>query len=834
MESGKPGIIERLRHAVRERLLSVIPRRAGVAVKVLQDSEELLGSIFLNSPLGISIAAPDGRMVKTNRAFCELVGYSEEELGRLNFQDITHPDDLSASFESMQSLLDGKTRSSRMEKRYIRKNGRFVWAELNFSLLRDDAGEPRYFIAQIEDIGERKYAEHAYKDAAARYRTILEATTDGFWAVGLETGRLLDVNDSYVWMSGYSCEELLAMSISDLEANERPEDTAAHILKVIREGADLFETRHRRKDGAIIDVEVSAMLQPETNQIFCFLRDISQRKAAEKQLRLLAMVFENSGEGILITDAQNRIEKVNLSFTRLTGYRQEEVFGKNPRILSSGLQSREFYASMWQCLLQEGFWQGEIWDRRKNGETYPKWLSISVIRNERKEIVNYIGSFSDIAELKRAEKEIEKLAYHDPLTGLPNRFSLLAQLEQAMAKARRNHGRLALMFIDLDRFKIINDTLGHHIGDMLIVKVGKRLRNSIRESDVVARLGGDEFVVLLTDMPSTTEAGVVAAKIVNDLSLSYVVEGISLFSSPSVGISIYPDDGDNINTIMKNADTAMYQAKSTGGNGYRFFDAVMTQKSSERLNFENGLRCAQENGEFELHYQPQVQADGKIRALEALIRWRHPEFGQVPPARFIAIAEETGLILGIGKWVLRTACMQLKTWAGEGFRGIRIAVNVSSQEFMQDDFTESVEEIVREAGIRPDQLELEITESVAMANPERIIGIMRSLRAASIRLSIDDFGTGYSSLAYLKLFPIDQIKIDRSFIKDMDIDANDKTITVSTIALAQKLGLEVVAEGVESARQSDILFAHGCDLIQGFVFSKPLPAGAITALLKKG
>lgn len=801
--------------------------------QALRESEELLGSVIANSPLGISITLPDGRMIKTNKAFCDLLGYSKEELEYLNFQDITHPDDLTVSFLNMQAMLRGEIRSFRMEKRYIRKNGDYVWAELNFSLLRDNAGNPRYFIAQIEDISERKHSEHAYREAAARYRTILEATMDGFWAVDLEMGRLLDVNDSYSRMSGFSREELLGMRVLDLEVREQPEDVAGHILKIVREGADLFETRHRTKSGALVDVEVSATYQMETNQIICFLRDISQRKAAEKQLRLLAKVFENSGEGILITDAQNRIEKINLSFTRLTGYRLEEVIGKNPHILSSGLQSREFYESMWQRLLHEGFWQGEIWDRRKNGETYPKWLSISAIRNEENEIANYIASFSDIAELKRAEKEIEKLAYHDPLTGLPNRFSLLAQLEQALAKSRRNQGRLAFMFIDLDRFKIINDTLGHHIGDMLIVQVANRLRNLIRQSDVVARLGGDEFVVLITDAPSSADAGVVAAKILKDLSQSYTVEGFSLFSSPSIGISFYPEDGDNINAIMKNADTAMYHAKSEGGNGFRFFDAAMTQKSAERLNLENGLRFALENREFELYYQPQIAADGKIRALEALIRWNHPEFGLLSPDAFIPIAEETGLILGIGNWVQKTACMQLKQWMDQGFPYMRIAVNVSSQEFLQKDFPESVCGIVAESGIGPNQLELEITESMAMTNPETIIGIMRTLKAASIRLSIDDFGTGYSSLAYLKLFPIDQIKIDRSFIEDMAIDSNDMAITVSTIALAQKLGLEVVAEGVEIPYQSDILFSHGCDLIQGYVFSKPLPADEIAALLER-
>ena len=814
--------------------MMMLSRRTGGVLeregRALKESEALLGSIIANSPLGISITSPVGRMVRVNKAFCGLLGYSREELERLNFRDITHPDDLAASVAGTRMLLDGEIPFFRMEKRYVRKDGKPVWAQLTSSLLKDEQDDVKYFISQIEDISERRQAEKTSRDAAARYRTLLGATSDGFWAVELDSGKLAEVNESYARMSGFSIDELLSMGVADIEASEKPEDVAEHILKVVREGNDLFESRHRTKGGALIDVEVSVIYEPESNHIVCFIRDITERKFAENQLRLFARVFENSGEGILITDSENRIEKVNLAFTRLTGYFPEDVIGRNPRILSSGQQSREFYEAMWARLLREGFWQGEITDRRKNGDIYPKWLSISVIRNERGEIVNFIGSFSDIAELKHAEMEIEKLAYHDPLTALPNRFSLLAKLEQAIAKSRRDRNRLALMFIDLDRFKIINDTLGHHIGDMLIAQVGSRLRGSVRESDVVARLGGDEFVVLIAEIPSPMEAGLVAEKILKDLSQAYIIDGFSLFTSPSIGISFFPEDGDNMNAILKNADAAMYQAKSEGGNGFRYFDSSMTKKSAERLSLENGLRNALEKEEFELHYQPQVTAEGRIVGLEALIRWRHPELGLISPDRFIPIAEETGIILAMGKWVLRTACGQMQQWMDAGFAPMRMAVNVSSQEFLQKDFPEFVLAIIRETGIRPEQVELEVTESAAMSQPEKIIGIMHALKAGSLRLSIDDFGTGYSSLAYLKLFPIDQIKIDRSFITDMAVDSNDMAITVSTMGLAGKLGLEVVAEGVESRHQSDILFSHGCDLIQGYVFSRPLPPGEIEAL----
>ncbi len=797
-----------------------------------REEDSLLECLISASPVGIVFLTQEGRLTRVNDVFCSMLGHAREDLERMDWHEILHPEDREILALQMHALLEDGTESFRMDKRCLDRGGNTVWTSIRVNLMKEGESAP-WFVCQIEDISARKRAEQAYLDAANRYRTILECTADGFWVVEQETGRLLDVNERYSLMSGYSREALLSMRVSDIEANEDPEGVAAHIAKVLKDGSDLFETRHRTKGGELIDVEVSATSQQGTSLIVCFLRDITARKTSEKQLRLLAMVFENSGEGIIITDAENRIEKVNLSFTRLTGYRFEEVAGRNPRMLSSGLQSREFYQAMWKRLLEEGYWQGEIWDRRKNGETYPKWLSIAVVRNEQGEVVNFIGSFSDIAELKRAEREIEKLAYQDPLTGLPNRFSLLAQFEQAIARARRNHARVALMFIDLDRFKIINDTLGHHIGDKLIVKVGDRLKKTVGEREIVARFGGDEFVVLLQEAETILAVEAIATSIVKDLAQPHFVEGINLFSSPSVGISIFPDDGDNIHTIMKNADTAMYQAKSSGGGRCRLFDAAMTAKSAERLRFENGLRTALENREFELHYQPQIAADGKVKALEALIRWYHPEFGSVSPARFIPIAEETGLILEIGKWVLKTACADLARWVERGMEDLRVAVNVSSLEFLQDGFVGSIGGIIREAGVRTNQVELEITESMAMANPERVIGIMRSLKADSIRLSIDDFGTGYSSLSYLKLFPIDQIKIDRSFIKDMDVDMNDKAITISTIALAQKLGLEVVAEGVESYQQSEVLFAQGCDLIQGYVFSKPMAAADITRLFER-
>lgn len=560
------------------------------------------------------------------------------------------------------------------------------------------------------------------------------------------------------------------------------------------------------------------------------VRNILQRKRAEAQLRLAAHVFEHSGEAIMVTDRSNCIIEVNPAFSRMTGYMSEEVRGQNPRILSSGRATPEEYRSMWSAILERGFWQGEMWDRRKDGEIYPKLLTISVVRNVRGEIDFHIASFADISEQKATEEKIRRVAHHDALTGLPNRLYLQIGLEQTLASAKRENEEVAVMFIDLDRFKIINDTLGHNVGDGLLVEVAQRLKKCVRESDLVARLGGDEFVVALAGDDVINTTAHVAENILGSLALPYRIEGHVLHSSTSIGISLYPHDGDSIESLMKTADTAMYHAKAMGRNNFQFFSPEMNQSSNERLQMENSLHRALDNGEFAVHYQPQADiASGRLVGAEALIRWHHPERGMVSPLEFIPLAEENGMILPIGTWVLREVCRQVSAWRALGLTDLRFAVNLSPRQFRQENLVGNILGILREFDVPASALELEITEGSVMENPDAAVILLHQLNLHGLSISIDDFGTGYSSLGYLKRFPVGKLKIDRSFVMDMPDDPDDCAIAIAVIQLARSLGLKTVAEGVETAEQLQFLRDQGCDIQQGYWYSKPLDASAFEA-----
>ncbi|PKO85934.1 MAG: sensor domain-containing diguanylate cyclase [Betaproteobacteria bacterium HGW-Betaproteobacteria-12] len=560
------------------------------------------------------------------------------------------------------------------------------------------------------------------------------------------------------------------------------------------------------------------------------VQDITEHQQAEETLELYANVFQHSGEAIMVTDHDNRIVAVNPAFSRQTGYTLAEVAGKNPRLLAAGRTTPETYTALWAALAQSGYWQGELWDRNRDGRIYPKWAVISAIRDARGEITHYIASFTDISDRKAAEERIEHLAHHDSLTGLFNRYNLEIRLSQALLSARREQHFLAVLFIDLDRFKVINDTLGHHTGDQLLVEVARRLKGCVRESDIVARQGGDEFVVVLSGLAVPADASPPASKILQALAEPYEIAGDRLHSSPSIGIAIFPGDGDDAGTLMKHADAAMYHAKEQGRNNLQYFTAELNAAASERLLLERELRIAIETRQFELHYQPQFTADGPFDrpfAVEALVRWRHPQRGLIPPDRFIPVAEETGLIEAIGDWVLHEACNQLAQWKAEGIGPQRVAVNISAHQLRTADLVERVAEVLQRYRLAHDELELEITESVAMSDPASAIERLDALRELGVTLAIDDFGTGYSSLAYLKRLPIQVLKLDRAFVRDIETDENDAAISAATLALAHSLGLKVVAEGIETEGQSRFLRQHGCDLLQGYLYGRPEPAAAL-------
>ena len=604
---------------------------------------------------------------------------------------------------------------------------------------------------------------------------------------------------------------------------ENPAKKLQATMLQIRDHGDL--SLRAKIEGKHSDIDEMA----ETFNLF-----VENLEEATKGLALFAKVVENSEEAIIISDAENIILSVNKAFTKITGYAPEEVVGQNPKLLSSGRHEPEFYLDMWHSIRNNGHWQGEIWNRRKTGEIYPEWISISTVRDPKGRIVNHVAIFTDITKRKMAEERINHLANYDPLTGLANRNLLQDRLSQAIAHAHRHSESLALLFLDLDHFKIVNDSLGHHIGDRLLKSVSERLLDCVREEDTVARQGGDEFIIILTEISRQEDVTLIVNKILHALSLPFYFDNHEIFVSVSVGIALYPRDGVDENVLMKNADSALYRAKEEGRSCYQFYTPEMNAHASKRLELENGLRRALEQDEFMLHYQPQVDLhSGEIVGVEALVRWQHPEKGMVPPSEFIPVMEETGMIVPLGKWILRTACTQARAWLDQGF-DLKVSVNLSARQFKGQDFVTVAREILDDTGIAGKYVDLELTESILIEQSEPIYGILQQIKALDIQLSVDDFGTGYSSLSYLKLFPIDKIKIDQSFVRDISVDMEDTAIVEAIIAMAHSLRLKVIAEGVETAAQLAFLASHRCDEIQGYYFSKPLPEQEVTAMLQQG
>lgn len=582
------------------------------------------------------------------------------------------------------------------------------------------------------------------------------------------------------------------------------------------------------------DGEVAHLSQAIHTMVNHLTWEISERKHAEEQLRLTATVFANNSEAIVITDASNNIVRVNDAFTQITGYQADEVIGKNPRLFASGRMSREFYQTMWHDLLANNGWSGEIWNKRKNGEIYPEWLILSLVRDESGIVTNYIAIYSDITERKKEEERIQFLASHDVLTSLPNRFLLTDRISQALAYAERNQAKVGVLFIDLDHFKNINDSLGHDVGDLLLKQVAERMAHCLRRSDTIARLGGDEFIAVLPDVASENEVAFVAEKMIEAFADKFPVENLDLTITPSIGISIYPEDGTDPNTLLRNADMAMYRAKDTGRNTLQFYRPEMTEHINERLKLEMQLRHAIVNKELFLVYQPQVDmASGAVSGMEALLRWQHPTLGLVSPARFIPVAEESGLIEEIGDWVVREACMQGRIWQAQGYRIVPIAVNVSGAQLKRGHFPARLRNILSETKFDPALLEIEITESVLMGLGESSLQLMRDIRSQGVRLALDDFGTGYSSLSRLKTFPLDFVKIDQSFVRDIGTDPNDAAIIRAVLSMSREMELRVIAEGVETQEQLDFLKQLHCDRYQGYLFSRPVPPQEVEKHLQR-
>ncbi len=682
---------------------------------------------------------------------------------------------------------------------------------------------------------ERKRDLLANEEQLARQQQILDQIHDSVITMDL-SGYITGWNKGAELQFGYSADEAIGKNILFLYADEE-EDSLLHEAFLEHGGREMVVKR-RKKSGEVFWASLSLSLsrdaQGHPSAILGYLVDITERLKAEAELRLQAAIFEYSDEGIIVTDVTKRIISVNRSFTKITGYEAHEAIGNFPSILKSGLHDPAFYGEMNASIADNGHWIGEVWNRRKNGENFSAWISISGVHNKEGVITHYFSVFTDLTERKNAEQQIYRLAYFDVLTGLPNRAKLYTLLRQALLEAKRNSTHGAVLFIDLNRFKQVNDSLGHAHGDILLKEVATRLSASLRSEDIIARIGGDEFVVALVDISKNEDASIVAQKIIDNLSRPISVEGHELQISASIGISTYPNDGDDAETLIKNADIAMYRIKhSEAHDGYLFFSPDMNQRALERLNMENNLRRALEQGELSLHYQPQQDlATGAMVGAEVLLRWNHPGTGMISPADFIPLAEETGLIVPIGQWILETVCARNKEWERAGLPIVKLAVNISAKQF-RPTLPSQVAEILTRHELDARFLELEITESMIMQNVEGVIAMMGEFQKLGVGLSLDDFGTGYSSLSYLKRFPIDKLKIDQSFVRDIAQDADDEAITRAIISLSKNLGLRVIAEGVETEQQLDFLRSSGCEEIQGYFYSRPLPEKDFVQFLQR-
>lgn len=562
-------------------------------------------------------------------------------------------------------------------------------------------------------------------------------------------------------------------------------------------------------------------------------QDITERKTAEERLRLSAAVFENTSEGVIITDTTPSIIAVNPAFTEINGYSAEEVLGRNPSLLKSGQHEAQFYEEMWRALLDLGHWRGEIWNRRKDGEIYPQWVNINAVRSELGQTTHYVGVFSDLSDVKRSEAQIERLAHRDPLTDLPNRLLFRTRLEQALRRAGTSRTRVGMLLVDIDGFRHINDSLGHAVGDLALREVAKRLTALVRIDETVARLSGDELALLIEgDEDIETRAALMAERIRASLNKPFTVKAAELFMSASIGIATYPEDGTDVSELLQNCDAALYQAREAGGNTYRHYARSLTDYARERVTLTSELNRAIERDELRLHYQPLVDTEScRVNGLEVLVRWQHPERGMVLPDSFIRLAEETGLIIPLGAWVLRRACLQAREWEAAGIPFGRIAVNVSGIQIQRSDFARTLESILHETGLDAERLELELTETFVMDLREDAPRLLGHLKRLGIALAMDDFGTGYSSLAYLKGLPFDTLKIDRSFINGLPDDPASAAIVTAITTLGNSLGFDVLAEGIETEAQRRFILGVGCRRAQGFLFSPPVPQEAIALLL---
>lgn len=797
--------------------------------------------------------------VFTNRSFGSLLGYDRERSRLLRGKQrdsLIHPDDyeyVMANRNAQKVLTDDRMCAYRARWRH--GDGSWHWLLVRSRVLTRFAdGRVRQVIGVVRDINEETEALQRLALGEQRYRLLAENISDVIWATDASF-RLDYVSPSVFRALGYTPEFLVEHGFAEIVAGPRFERFMGSLLRELNsrlaDPESAAQLRHEgfhrqisfdciKADGhkCPVELRVSLMWSPDRRflGLLGIARDITQQRRTENRLRMAATVFENTMGAILVTDPAGYVVQANENFTRITGYTAEDVLDQQPGMLISDRHEPDFGGRLLKILREQGRWEGEIWQRRKDGQIYPTWAGIAAVRDNEDDLVSYVVFFVDVSERKANEARIESLAYYDGLTELPNRALFLDRLAGALQVAERRQEWLAVLFLDLDRFKPINDTLGHAAGDHMLREVALRLRSCIRESDTVARMGGDEFTMLLTGMTSR-EAAMrgsinVAEKVLKALEPAFVLQEREFFMSASIGIALAPQDGGASSLLLQNADTAMYHAKNQGKASFQFYQADMNTRALERLSLENDLRRALQDNAFCLHYQPQFDCAGALTGLEALLRWDHPQHGAISPADFIPIAEEIGLVGALGDWVLDRACRQVDEWRAAGVGPVRLAVNLSARQFAEGRLYQQVTTVLERYGLEASCLELELTESILLQDVEETMQTLAALKELGVQIAVDDFGTGYSSLNYLKDFPIDTLKIDRSFIQMMSAGSRDARLVQAIVAMGQSLQLRVIAEGVETAEQLELLRGFGCDEVQGYLLGRPMPASEVLVHLK--
>ena len=743
---------------------------------------------------------------------------------------IVHPDDL----ERTQAFCNQEISAGRdhsIDYRVLTADGRTLWLRDIISLTHHN--EKPVLRGLMINISEAKHTEEALRLSEEKFAKAFHASPDGLLLSRQSDGLLIEINEGFSRLSGYDTASALNRSSLDLkiwaDLHQRNE-----LLALLKQNGFVrdFRCNLRHKSGRIRLCEVSSrplMIGREACML-TIARDITERQHMQEKLQQTATVFESTAEGILFTDPQQKITAVNRAFSEITGYSEREALGHTPRILASGQHDSAFYAAMWHQLTSEGHWQGEICNKRKNGEFYPSWMTISAVRTTENIVTHFVAVFADISSLKHAQARLDYQAHHDPLTGLPNRLLFENRLQHALNEHSTQGKCGAVLFLDLDRFKNINDSLGHPVGDLLLKGIATRLKEQLRDIDTVARLGGDEFIILLPGLHQPHDAELIADKLLTCFNAPFAAGEHELFISASIGTSVYPDDGSDVATLVKNADAAMYRSKLKGRNRVERYTHDLTSQARERVVLEQELRRALERNELSLFYQPKISLlDFTLVGAEALIRWTHPTLGVIPPERFIHLAEENGMIIQVGDWVLEHACAQLNIW-NQGYEPFGpVSVNLAGAQLHQPRLVGRIRQLLNSHGLKPDCLQLEITENFIMSQTEEALKVLHQLKRLGVQLAIDDFGTGYSSLSYLKRLPLDTLKIDQSFIRGLPDDPHDAAIVRAIIALGRSMQFTVIAEGVENLAQQDFLAQAGCEQIQGYIVSVPLSAEEFAA-----